>query len=273
MKKISFSNVFIVVSLLLLYVALPSCKINQNLAYFHDYSDSALPTTINAGAFKSPIIQPDDILTVSVSTLDKDLSAYLNSNNLTTPTLGANAAGGTGQQLINGYLLDKEGFIELPFAGKIPLAGLTTIQAKEIITNKLSKYVNSPVVSVRFSNLRITLLGEVNKPATYLMPNEKINLFDALGLAGDLTVFGKRENILLIRDTADNQKNLVRLNLNSKDIVSSPYFYLQPNDVIYVEPTKYKLEAVDAQRYRSITLISVSIISLVSILISRNIIF
>ena len=273
MKKINFLPGNIIISCLMAVISLSSCKINENLAYFHDLSDSAKSTMTTTVPFKSPFIQPDDILTITISALDKDLTAFLNSTNISSPTVGASSGSPTGQQAINGYLVDKNGAVELPFAGNISVAGLTTLQAKDLITTKMAKYVNNPIVRVRFSNFKITLLGEVNKPATYIVPNEKISLFDALGLAGDLTVFGKRENVLLVRDTLNNQKNMIRLNLNSKDIVSTPYFYLQPNDVIYVEPSKYKLEAIDAQRSRSLSLILVSGISLLTILISRNIIF
>jgi len=127
----------------------------------------------------------------------------------------------------------------------------------------MEKYVKNPIVNVKFSNFKVTVFGEVAKPATYIMPTEKVTLFDALSQAGDLTIYGKRENVTVIRDTLDNKKNMVHLNLNSKNIISSPYFYLQPNDVVYVEPNESKAASTDAVRNRNITILA----SLVSILL------
>jgi polysaccharide export outer membrane protein len=129
------------------------------------------------------------------------------------------------------------------------------------------KYVKNPIVNVKFNNFKVTVLGEVLKPATYIMPTEKVTVLDALGQAGDLTIYGRRENILVIRDSLD-KKNMVHLNLNSKDIMSSPYFYLQPNDVIYVEPNKSKAASTDAVRNRNITIIA-SVLSLLIVVATR----
>ncbi len=273
MKKNICLSYTVVMAVLMFGIFTTSCTNYKNLAYFDDLADTAKPTITNTVAFKNPTILPDDILTVTISTLDKDLTAFLNGNNTASPSVGANSSTPGQQQNISGYMVDKNGMIELPFTGPIKVSGLTTAEAKELIETKMSKFVNTPLVNVRFANFKITVLGEVTRPATYVVPNEKINLFDALGLAGDLTVYGKRENVLLIRDTGSAQKNLIRMNLNSKDIVSAPYFYLKPNDIIYVEPNKYKLETIDAQRNRNLALIVVSGISLITILISRDIIF
>jgi polysaccharide export outer membrane protein len=154
----------------------------------------------------------------------------------------------------NGFLVNKEGYIEIPLLGRFYLAGLTTIQAEDSISKRASLYYKLPTVYVRFANFKVTVLGEVLRPGSYIVPNEKATIFDALGYAGDLTIFAKRENALLIRDSG-NQTRLVRLNLNSKDIVKSDYFYLKQNDVIYVEPTKAKLANLDAVQNKNYAII------------------
>ena len=121
------------------------------------------------------------------------------------------------------------------------LSGLTTTQAQDTIKAAALKLFNAPIVSVRYANFKITVLGEVRAPGSYTMPNEKVTLFDALGRAGDLTDAAKSNSILLIRDSTGVNKQMIRLNINSKDIIGSPYYFLRPNDMLYVEPTKDRL--------------------------------
>lgn len=238
-----------------LFLFLNSCKTYKNVSYFEDYADTAKPVILKTVPFKSPVIQTDDILSISIQTIDNDVNSLLNNNtsvnNSSTniPVLGSSNNQGGSTQNISGYLVDKDGYVNLPFIGKMHLEGLTTTQAKDLITQEANKFFNDAIVNIRFANFKITVIGEVLKPSTYVVPNEKINIFDALGMAGDMTIFGKRENVLLLRDTL-NDKKLVRLNLNNKDIVSSPYFYLQTNDIIYVEPNKYKAASTDAYKNR-----------------------
>lgn len=251
--------------------SMSSCETYEKVPYFKDFSDTSLPITLQTTSFKSPEIQPDDILSITIQTIDNDVTALLNTGNgasgitSSMPVLGSSTGGGA--QAANGYLVDKEGKVELPFVGKVKVSGLTTEAAKEEIRKQVNNYFNEPVINVRFANYKITVLGEVVHPSSYLVPNEKINIFDALGMAGDMTVFGRRENVLLVRDSL-SYKKLIRLNLNSKDIVTSPYFFLQPNDILYVEPNKGKSASVDAYRNRQITLIA-SGVSLLTIIFVR----
>lgn len=246
-----------------------SCKHYERIAYLKDFSDSSLPEAIQTHAFQSPLIQPDDVLSITIQTIDNEVTSLLNSGNSTTgiqgnvPVLGSS----TGGQAPNGYLVDKEGRVELPFVGKVKVGGLSTADAKEEIRKQVDKYFNEPVINVRFANYKVTILGEVLRPSSYIVPNEKVSIFDALGLAGDMTIYGRRENVLLIRDSL-TYKKLIRLDLNSKEIVSSPYFYLQPNDILYVEPTDSKVATTDAYRNREIALYSAGL-SILLIIVSR----
>jgi polysaccharide export outer membrane protein len=243
-----------------------SCNAYKNIPYFADFPDTALKTSVKTIPFKSPIIKPDDLLSITIETVDADITRILNSANNTLQT--SNIPSSSNQQTIPGYLVDKNGEVELPFIGRIKLEGYTTIQARDTITEAISKYIKNPIVNIKFANFKVTVLGEVLKPATYIMPTEKVTVFDALGQAGDLTIYGRREDVLVIRDTLNNQKNMVHLNLNSKNIMSSPYFYLQPNDVVYVEPNKSKAASTDAARNRMIT-ITASVVSLLIVFFAR----
>ena len=124
-----------------------------------------------------------------------------------------------------------------------------------------------PTVQVRYANFKITVIGEVARPATYTVPNERISIIDVLGYAGDLTIYGKRENVLLIRDTIGG-KQFIRLNLNSSDIFKSPYFYLRQNDVVYIEPNEAKIATTDAARTRTLAVVG-TVLSLLIVITSR----
>jgi polysaccharide biosynthesis/export protein len=257
---------FVCLIFVIFIYSLPSCTTYKSIPYFTDFPDTAQKTSVRTVSFTSPVIKPDDLLSITIETVDADITRLLNSANAVSQT--TNAPASVTQQTIPGYLVDKNGEIELPFVGKIKLSGYTTIQARDTITAAISQYIKSPIVNIKFANFKVTVLGEVLKPSTYIMPTEKVTVFDALGQAGDLTIYGRRDDILIIRDSLNNQKNMVHLNLNSKNIISSPYFYLQPNDVVYVEPNKAKAASTDAARNRTIT-IAASIISLLIVFFAR----
>jgi len=243
-----------------------SCVVTKKSVYFNDLPDSSKARSIIPADFKEPVIQPDDILSVTIQTIDPSTTLAVNQVSA-MPAVGASSASPTGQQVITGFLVDKEGNIAMPMLGNIKLLGLTTYQARLRIQELASKYFKEPTVQVRFANYKITVIGEVAKPATYTVPNEKVTLLDAIGLAGDLTIYGKRENVLLVRDSED-KKEFVRFDLNSSDIFKSPYFYLKQNDVIYVEPGKGKVAATNAARTQTLTIIG-SLLSVIIVALSR----
>lgn len=220
----------------------------------------------STAAFTDPVIQPDDILSVSIFTIDPMSSAVVNQAT-SGQALGASSASTIGQQQISGYLVDKNGEIELAVLGKIKLVGLTTYQARDLIRTKAAELYKNPSVQVRFANFKITILGEVVRPAAYTLPNEKVNVLDAIGLAGDLTIYGKRDNVLLIRDN-NGKKEFARFSLNSSDLFSSPYFYLKQNDVIYVEPNKARIASNNASRTQTFAILG-SVLSVLIVLITR----
>jgi polysaccharide export outer membrane protein len=141
------------------------------------------------------------------------------------------------------YLVDNEGYINFPVVGKIHVQGLTKPECEELIKSKIVPYLSAtetPVVTVRMSSYRVTVIGEVGHPTVIPVTTEKMSILEALASAGDLTIYGKRENILLIRESETGEKSVHRLNLNDANIINSPYYYLQQNDIVYVEPNKVK---------------------------------
>ena len=249
---------------------LSSCTTNKNITYFKDVPDSVYSVTHNIAQvpFTDPLIQPGDLLQISILTLDPEANNILTSSNSSNFSVQPGSSGsGNAPSAVAGFLVDKAGYIEIPIAGRIQLGGLTTSEARDSIHQIVSNFYKDPVVNVRFANFSITVLGEVARPATYVVPNEKISVLDAIGMAGDLTIFGKRENVLVIRDSA-GQKKFTRFNLNSSETFTSPYFYLKQGDMVYVEPNKSKVASTDAIRTRNITILA-SGITVILALISR----
>jgi polysaccharide export outer membrane protein len=249
---------YLIVVLLFISSFQISCVSTKNVPYFQDISVANKSVLENTALFVEPKIQNDDILSISIFTIDPINTAVVNqSTAINTP----------GQSPISGYLVDKNGEIELSIIGTVKLAGLTTFQAKDLIKSKVSEYYKNPSVQVRFANFKVTVFGEVAKPAAYTVPNEKVSVLDAIALAGDLTIYGKRDNIMLIRDN-NGKKEFARLNLSASDIFTSPYFYLRQNDVIYVEPTKAKIAANNSARTQTITIIG-TLVSVLTLVVSR----
>ncbi|UEG54940.1 polysaccharide biosynthesis/export family protein [Mucilaginibacter daejeonensis] len=250
-----------------------SCSSIKNVKYFTDIPDSQKITNLATLKYEEPRIQPDDILSINIQTVDPSATKVLATGTLQNSAVGATTAGSTGSQTISGYLVDNSGNIELPVLGKIKVSTLTTEQAREEIRARATKLYKDPTVNLRFANFKITVMGEVAKPGVYVASNEKVNILDALGLAGDITIYGKRENIALIRQFEDGSRKMIRLDLTKSEILNSPYYYLRQNDYLYVEPTKSKVVSSDAIQNRNISIITAvtaSLISLIAIIISRN---
>lgn len=250
---------------LVLLLLISSCSVKK-IVYFNDLPADTTRILKQAAAFTEPVIQTDDILNITIQTLDPATASIANQA-VAVQAVGASSGAPIGSQFISGFLVDKDGYVNMTLLGKVQVAGLTTYQARERITALATQYYKDPTVQVRFANFKITVLGEVTRPATYTVPNEKVTVLDALGLAGDLTIYGKRENVLLLRDQGE-KKELVRLNLNDSQVLSSPYFYLRQNDVIYVEPGKGKAAANNAARTQTFAIIG-SVLSLLIVALTR----
>jgi len=225
-----------ILSFFSIVLLLGSCGFDKQLAYF---KSSGRDTTITVAQKDfEPIIQTGDILFIGVTSLDPMSSAMFNFS--TTGT--SSVAGGMSQMPQNttlGILVNSDGTIDIPKLGKVKATGTTKNQLRVLLTDALLPYLKDPVVTIRFMNYRVTVLGEVNRPGTLPILNERVSVLEALGLAGDLTMYGNRNNILLIHEN-NGIKETKRLSINDYSIFSSPYYYLQSNDVLYVEPNKAK---------------------------------
>jgi len=186
-----------------------------------------------------PILKKNDILSIMVTSLNPEATEVFNAANF--PSTQYSRTTGTTTDAV-GYLVDQEGFIRFPFLGRVQAAGKTKRELREEITRELvdRKLLLEPIVDIRYLNFRVSVLGEVKNPSVVTIPSEKVTLLEALGLAGDLTVYSNRDNILLIREE-NNIRKLVRLDLTSSEIITSPYYNLKANDIIYVEANKSKV--------------------------------
>ena len=273
MRKSYIRKLFLFAPILFLSLFFVSCSSTKKTKYFQDIPDSGRLAIIPKAEYAPPIIKVDDILTVIVGTIDPENTVAINLGNVpvasTGTSLGATSLTSLSQQTSSGYLVDKDGFIIIPILGKIKVSGYTTTQATDTIKKIALNYYKDPTVIVRYANFKVNVTGEVLKPGVYVMPNEKVSVLDALALAGDLTIFAKRDNVLLIRENADGTKTPYRINLKKSDIMSSPYYYLRQNDIIYVEPDKGKAAATDASQAKYFTIVA-SVLSVLIVLFSRK---
>jgi polysaccharide export outer membrane protein len=225
-------------------IFLNSCVSTRPTTYFNNAKDTSIALN-NLKTFRGqqiPKIQKNDILNISITSLNQDASAIFNTTNNYVFTSSTSTGLNTQS---SGYLVNDNGMINLPLIGLIKAEGLTKSQLKDTLTRIiLDKHLlMDPIVNIRHVNYEVTVIGEVGKPTVISVPNESISLLKAIGLAGDITIYGRKDNVLLIRE-ADGIKQVKYINLNSKDFLQSPYYYLQPNDVVYVEANKNKVASV-----------------------------
>jgi polysaccharide biosynthesis/export protein len=220
-----------------------SCVNTRNVTYFNNLKDSEIPAQVQS---LEPVIHKNDLLSISVSSLNADASKIFNAPNATAIQASRSEAG---ISQASGYLVSQDGFIQFPVLGNIKAVGLTKKQLKDRITQSIEEkqLLRDPIVDVRYLNYKVTVLGEVGRPSVISVPNEKITLLEALGLAGDLTIYAKRDNVMVVREE-EGKKIIKRLNLNSSELFTSPYYYLKSNDIVYVEPGKAKVTSISQAR-------------------------
>ena len=231
MKKFSY--------FVLLVALVTSCSAPKNVAYLQN-SDSVDLT--QSQYLYDARIMPKDILTITVNTVNPEAAAPFNL--VVSTALNNNGQIGN-QRALQTYLVDNEGGIDFPVLGRIKVGGLTKSECEAMIHDKIKPYLNAaenPVVTVKMSSYSISVLGEVNRPGSFQVSREKINILEALAQAGDLTIYGVRERVKLIREDAQGHKQIHTVNLNDANILTSPYYYLQQNDILYVEPNKVKAQ-------------------------------
>ena len=259
-KQISFFALIVTTAFLL-----GSCGSTKNVAYFQNSDTVDLSQSQFLYDAK---IMPKDQLTITVSTTNDEAAVPFN---LTVPTpQSVNSRSSYSQAMLQTYLVDNSGNITYPIIGEIHVGGLTKSEAENMIREKIKVYMaeaENPIVTVRMTGYQISVIGEVARPGTFTVSREKITVLEALAQAGDLTIYGVRNNVQLIREDADGKKAIYFLNLNDANLINSPYYYLQQNDVIYVTPNKVKAQNSSVGSMTSLWFSATSIlISLTSLL-------
>lgn len=215
-------------------------------------------------------IMPKDLLTIVVSCPEEPELAEPFNLTVATPLSTNTNRTLTSQPTLQQYLVDNKGNIDFPVLGTLHLGGLTKGEAEQNIKNKLAPlFHTSPIVTVRMINYKISVIGEVTRPGTFTISNEKVNLLEALAMAGDMTIYGIRDNVKLIREDSNGKKEIITLNLNDPNLLHSPYYYLQQNDVVYVTPNKTKAKTANISSSTTIWFSVVgSLVSLASLIIA-----
>ena len=253
--------------LLGILLLLTSCTSYQKIPYLQDFE--TINATEEVTAMYDAHIRPKDLLTITVNTTDPEAAAPFNltvqsaaNSNLTQWV--------TQQAALQQYLVDNQGNIDFPVLGELHLGGLSMNEAESMIREKLQPFLKeTPIVTVRMVNYKISVLGEVAKPGTFIINNEKVNVLEALAMAGDMTIWGLRDNVKLVREEENGKRNIVVLDLNRADIVKSPYYHLQQNDILYVSPNKTKAKNSDTGQSTSLWVSATSIlVSIASLLVT-----
>lgn len=219
---------------LVVILILASCATRKDIAYFQDAQQDEITQILNNN---SPAIKSDDLLSIIVNSSKPELARPYNLLSL-RENLSENQSL---RSEIESYQVDKQGEIDFPTLGKLKVAGLTRDELAAMIKSRLENLVPNVVVTVNYVNFKVTVVGEVSRPGSFNIKGDRVTVLDAVGMAGDLSVYGRRDNVLIVREV-NGQREMVRLNLKSKNIFKSPYFYLQQNDVVYVEPNKAKAD-------------------------------
>lgn len=225
-----------IIPLFLLILCLASCASRSKMVYM--INNESPNTTPN---YQQTKIQPDDILQIVISSDNPEIAEPFN---LKRYNISSNSVAGSGESgtLLMTYLVNAEGYVEIPKLGPIKLLGFTTVEAVQQIKHALADYIKEPSVIVRIANFKYSVLGEVNRPGSFSNLSERVTIFDALANAGDLSLHGKRQNIKLIREE-NGETKIYLVDITDQNIIKEPFYYLKQNDVVYVEPNKVKLNS------------------------------
>ena len=254
------------ICVILLSFLLAACQSYKKVPYLQDVE--AVNQATQQETLYDAKIMPKDLLTIVVSCTSPELAAPFNLTIASPSNLSIQYT--TTQPVLQQYLVDNEGKISFPVLGALTVGGLTKKQAEQLIVDKLKPYMKeNPIVTVRMVNYKISVIGEVARPGTFTISNEKVNLLEALAMAGDMTVYGLRDNGKLIREDANGKQQIVTLDLNNAETILSPYYWLQQNDIVYITPNKAKARNSDVGNSTSLWFSATSIlVSVVSLLVN-----
>ena len=249
-----------------LLVFLSSCVSHKELVTF-DGSSLPYGTTQAVENALELRVEPSDLLRINVYSVDPEAAAPFNIEPATASVVQVDQGA---MELFKGYIVDRGGFIDFPLLGLLKVEGMNLRELKNFISEKLKLYLKDPVVTARFLNFKITVLGEVNAPGLIRLTNPRVTVLDALGMAGDFTDYANRYEVIVIRET-EGQRAYEKLNLQTAEIFDSPFYYLKQNDVIYAQPIRAKTAIIadPAQRIISYATAALSVITLI-VALSRN---
>ena len=265
MRRLNKRNLW----LLLLPFLLTACQSYKKVPYFQNVE--VVNEVEQQEKLYDAKIMPKDLLTIVVSCTNPELAIPFNLTVASNAGIAVSTSSYvTTQPVLQPYLVDNDGNINFPVLGELKLGGLTKREAEQLIIDKLKPYMKeTPIVTVRMVNYKISVIGEVTRPGTFTISNEKVNLLEALAMAGDMTVYGLRDNVKLIREDANGKQQIVTLDLNNAETILSPYYWLQQNDIVYVTPNKAKARNSDVGTSTSLWFSATSIlVSIVSLLVN-----
>ncbi len=257
---------YIPVLLLVLGISIfTSCVPRKDIVYFQDIEKLAK----NSESNPIPItLKPNDLLSITVSAANLESVRPFNVMIEARPPIGTNDVVYSNNVQQAGYLVDIAGNIYFPVLGTIHVEGLSPKELHDKLTEELKTYIKDPIVNIRILNFQVSILGEVGRPGTYTVSGERITLPEALGLAGDLTIYGRRDNVLVVREN-EGKKSYEYIDLRSSDFLDSKYYYLQQNDVVYVEPNKAQRQSSSFNRNTSVYISIASLLLSVMVIIFR----
>jgi polysaccharide export outer membrane protein len=259
-NDISIKTICLISCVFLLF----SCGSRKDIVYYQNIDSMVTQQNTNSYEVK---IQPDDLLMIIVSAEDPEIAVPFNLATIAIANQSKLEIAG-GQQIIQSYLVDRNGMIDFPVLGKLQVGGLTRSEVLKLIKDKIKVYIKNPIINLRITNFKISLQGEVNLPGTYTISSERVTLIEALSMAKDLTIYGKRDNVLVIREV-NGEKSYNRVDITKSDFINSPFYYLAQNDVIYVEPNKTKVNASVVGPNTAIIISAISILVSLSVLIFK----
>jgi polysaccharide export outer membrane protein len=259
-SPIFIKTIFLFSFLFLLF----SCGSRKDIAYYQNIDSLGAQQNANSYEVK---IQPDDLLMIIVSAEDPEIAIPFNFTSALVPNPNKPDMAG-GQQIIQNYLVDRAGMIDFPVLGKLQVGGLTRSEVLKSLKEKIGVYIKKPIINLRIMNFKISLQGEVNLPGTYPISSERVTLIEALSMARDLTIYGKRDNVLVIREI-NGEKSFNRVDITKSDFINSPFYYLVQNDVVYVEPNKTRVNSSAVGPNTSVIISAISILVSLSVLIFK----
>lgn len=254
--------VFATVALLL-----ASCAAQKRAWYIQDVQASTAEEIVRSGQIR---IKPLDRLIVVVNSKDPELAVPFNSSTSYSSLSGILSSNVSGQESLQAFTVDEEGMLEMPVIGKIECKGMTRSELERAIAEKIiaGGYINDPTVNIQFADMKISIIGEVTNPGYYDIKRDKVSIFDALAMAGDMTVYGVRDQVIVARE-ANGTRTIEYLDLTSKDVFDSPAFYLQQNDVVYVKPNKYRAQTGSINQNRNFYLsLAGTVVSVATLIIT-----